>query len=174
MANHATLTANDATFSKVDKLAFNIDPADSRMDEFAEIKKRLIPVIMNSSLVSGPIQKNSMPPSAACCSFKDSAPEALMQYKENGFHIETGVFESSFCDALIEEANCFPAARSGDFRTALQPHKHSEIFRRALRHPVISSVMSLILGAPISGLQTQFFYGRPGAPGFRPHQDRRV
>ena len=41
----------------------------------------------------------------------------------------------------------------------------------ALSHPGIVRAMNLLLHGRVNGLQTEFFYGRPGVKGFAPHQD---
>jgi phytanoyl-CoA hydroxylase len=105
--------------------------------------------------------------------FAENAERALAAYVETGLHVEPDVVDSRFCDELIAVGNEFSAVKSGDFRTVLQPHRQSEIFLQALRHPGITQIMRLILGGRISGIQTQFFYGKPGTPGFQPHQDNR-
>jgi ectoine hydroxylase-related dioxygenase (phytanoyl-CoA dioxygenase family) len=96
---------------------------------------------------------------------------ALAGYSREGAHIEPNVFKPGLCDRLIAIASEFPAVKAGDFRTVLQPHRHSQAFLEALRHPRVTGILKQILGAKISGIQTQFFYGKPGTPGFQPHQD---
>lgn len=109
-----------------------------------------------------------MPPT-----FAKDPKRALALYSEAGMHVEPEVLEPELCDELISIANEFPAVKSGDFRTVLQPHRRSETFMKALRHPRITQILGGILGGKISGIQTQFFYGKPGTPGFQPHQDNR-
>src|SRR5882762_9727560 len=99
---------------------------------------------------------------------------ALAEYAQSGAHVEPRVLEPELCDELIGVANEFPAVKRGDFRTALQPHRASDTFLRALKHPRVAAIMSGILGGAISGIQTQFFYGKPGTPGFQPHQDNSI
>jgi ectoine hydroxylase-related dioxygenase (phytanoyl-CoA dioxygenase family) len=96
---------------------------------------------------------------------------ALAGYAQSGMHLEPLVLEPELCDELVGVANGFPAVKRGDFRTVLQPHRASKEFLETLRHPRVSSIVSRILGGAISGIQTQFFYGKPGTPGFQPHQD---
>lgn len=97
--------------------------------------------------------------------------QASERFFETGSHVEPNVFDHEFCDKLIDEANTFPAVKQGNYRTALQPHMHSELFLQALRNPTVTRIVRGLLGDPISGLQTQFFYCKPGTPGFQPHQD---
>ena len=95
----------------------------------------------------------------------------LRDYAQSGAHVEPSVLEPELCDELIRVAGEFPGVKRGDFRTVLQPHRESAAFMRALRHPRVTAIMKRILDGEISGIQTQFFYGKPGTPGFQPHQD---
>lgn len=105
--------------------------------------------------------------------FANDPKKALGGYQNAGFHVEPEIFSPEFCDELISIANEFPAVRAGDYRTALQPHRQSRAFLDALRHPRVAEILAQILGGKVSGLQTQFFYGKPETPGFHPHQDSR-
>lgn len=98
---------------------------------------------------------------------------ALQAYAEAGVHVEPDTFEPELCDELIAQANEFAEVKRGDFRTVLQPHRQSKTFLSALRHHKVTAIVGSILGGKISGIQTQFFYGVPGTPGFEPHQDNR-
>lgn len=106
-------------------------------------------------------------------SFARDSQQALAEYAKTGLHLEYDVVAPEFCDRLIETATEFPAVNQGDYRTVLQPHRHSEAFLEALRHPRVIRIVRQMLGDEISGIQTQFFYGKPGTPGFQPHQDNR-
>lgn len=105
--------------------------------------------------------------------FADAPELALRDYAAAGFHLEPDVVEHGLCDRMIRIANEFPAVKQGDYRTVLQPHRHSEAFLEAMRHPRVVRIVRQMLGDEISGIQTQFFYGKPGTPGFQPHQDNR-
>ena len=105
--------------------------------------------------------------------FSADAQGALALYSEVGFHVEPSVMSPEFCDRLISVASKFPAVLKDDYRTALQPHVREPIFLEALRHPAVARIMRHVLGGEISGIQSQFFYGKPGTPGFQPHQDNR-
>jgi ectoine hydroxylase-related dioxygenase (phytanoyl-CoA dioxygenase family) len=107
------------------------------------------------------------------CTFIDDPARALAGYAQAGVHLEPQVLEPQLCDELVRVANELPAVKHGDFRTVLQPHRGSKTFEQALRHPRVAAIMSRVLGGSISGIQTQFFYGKPGTPGFQPHQDNR-
>lgn len=105
--------------------------------------------------------------------FAESPQFALDDYCARGLHVEPELVGAELCEELIATANVFSAVQGGDYRTALQPHRRAEVFMRALRHPRVAKIMRQILGGDISGIQTQFFYCKPGTPGFQPHQDNR-
>jgi phytanoyl-CoA hydroxylase len=105
--------------------------------------------------------------------FSDNPAAALQLYATTGVHLEPDVLDVALCDELISIAMKFESVKAGNFRTVLQPHRTSEPFMHALRHPGVTRIMQGILGGAISGIQTQFFYGKPGTPGFQPHQDNR-
>src|SRR2546421_5013655 len=109
----------------------------------------------------------------APATFAADADAAYRQYLEVGFHVEPDLVAHDFCDKLIDHASEFPGVRKGDFRTVLQPHRQHETFLQALRLPAVTRIVRLLLGDAISGIQTQFFYCKPGTPGFQPHQDNR-
>jgi phytanoyl-CoA hydroxylase len=99
--------------------------------------------------------------------------QALADYDESGLHLEKNVLDVAACDELIAVATEFPAVKNGDYRTVLQPHRTSGSFTALLSCPAIVGIMRQILGDKISAIQSQFFYGKPGTPGFQPHQDNR-
>lgn len=91
-------------------------------------------------------------------------------YREHGYHIEPGVFTPATCDALIDAAARLPGG-GGEGRPAMHPHLHDPLFLEAMRHPALLSFMVRACGGPVSGLQSEFFFCRPGTPGFTEHQD---
>ena len=72
---------------------------------------------------------------------------------------------------MIAAALALPAVKDGSFRPAMNPHRVAPIFDQTMRSPAITSIMSQLIGGPLSGLQTEFFYCPPGTRGFACHQD---
>lgn len=103
--------------------------------------------------------------------FKDDPDGAMEGYRERGFHIERDVVPPALCDQLIEAANKLPLAVGGDYRPAMHPHRTDDLFFQAMNQPRVLAVMRRMLGERVNGLQTEFFYGRPGTRGFAAHQD---
>jgi ectoine hydroxylase-related dioxygenase (phytanoyl-CoA dioxygenase family) len=96
----------------------------------------------------------------------------LKFYQENGYWIEENVFSDEECAALIEESKTFENAVAGTFRPQQMPHRANDIvLNKALRHPkIVKSIAEIVGGKPV-GLQTEFFYCKPGTRGFSLHQD---
>ena len=103
--------------------------------------------------------------------FADNKEEALAFYCEFGYIIEPDMFTLAECEELIRAAENLPAFREGSFAPAMNPHRIGSIFLKALRNPKIVKIMELLVNGKVSGLQTEFFYGKPGTPGFSMHQD---
>ena len=53
----------------------------------------------------------------------------------------------------------------------MQPHRDHFMFLLAMRTPKIVAIMEDLCGGKVSGLQSVYYYGSPGTPGFTMHQD---
>lgn len=104
-------------------------------------------------------------------SFKTAPKEALARYERDGYFIEESVFTASECAELIKAGMELPGIKAGNHRPAMHPHRESPIFLDALRDRRIVNTMRMLVGGPPNGLQTEFFYGKPGVKGFARHQD---
>ena len=107
-------------------------------------------------------------------SFANDPEGALNSYRELGYHIEENVWTSSECEALVRAAENFQSAKDGTFAPLMQPHRLDLLFLSALRNPKIVSIMEMLVSGPVSGLQSEFFFGKPGITGFAMHQDNRA
>src|SRR5262249_51352627 len=59
----------------------------------------------------------------------------------------------------------------GVYCPQMMPHRANDIYLQALRNPkIVASIEKIVAGKP-SGLQTEFFYCKPGTKGFARHQD---
>lgn len=92
-------------------------------------------------------------------------------YNEHGYYIEEGVYTDAQCDALIEASKSLENYQNGTFRPMMMPHRTHEIYLEAMRTPkIVASIGQAVGGKPV-GLQTEFFYCKPGTRGFSLHQD---
>ena len=104
-------------------------------------------------------------------SFSKEPERALAEFHGRGYFVAPNVLSADFCDLLIASAQGFSNAVEGHFRPIMHPHLLDPLFMQALSHPKIVVVMNAILHGKVNGLQTEFFYGKPGVRGFAPHQD---
>lgn len=92
-------------------------------------------------------------------------------YADNGYMIVPGIFSSAECDGLVAAAKILPSFLAGSSRPAMQPHRSLPAFYKAMAKPGLVAIMERLIGGPVSGLQSEFFYCRPGTKGFALHQD---
>ena len=90
-------------------------------------------------------------------------------YREHGYWIERKLLTHYACDVLIEEAKRFENYTSGSYRPQMMPHRGSDKFLYAFKIPGLL-MHAAVSGKPV-GLQTEFFYCKPGTKGFALHQD---
>lgn len=104
-------------------------------------------------------------------SFKTNPEEALAFYHEHGFHIEENIFSNEECRQLIDEAQHLESAINQTFRPQMMPHRTHPIYLNAMRKPALANIMNQLVDGIAMGLQTEFFYCKPGTRGFSLHQD---
>lgn len=92
-------------------------------------------------------------------------------YNENGYWIEEGVFDDAACAGLIEASKTLENYTNGTHRPMMMPHRVNPIYLAAMKNPkIVASIAQAVGGKPV-GLQTEFFYCKPGTRGFSLHQD---
>ena len=96
---------------------------------------------------------------------------ALSSFQEFGFHIEYGLWTSSQCHELIHASQNLPSYKNTTLTPVMNPHNFDNRFLEAMRNPTVVQIMECLLSGKVSGLQSQFFFCRPGTPGFTRHQD---
>lgn len=103
---------------------------------------------------------------------KHAQTDLIRQYAEEGFCIQENVFSDSECAALIETGRNLKEFREdGITKPAMMPHRIEPLFLQAMKNRAIVGMMEQLVGGPVSGLQTEFFYCMPGTRGFSNHQD---
>ena len=99
-------------------------------------------------------------------------PEAVLEYyREHGYHIEHNVFSDEECAALIAAAGNLENAKNGTYRPTMMPHRYDDIYVKAMRNDAIARVIGELVGGIPAGIQSEFFYCKPGTRGFSLHQD---
>lgn len=92
-------------------------------------------------------------------------------YELQGYDLVNEVFSPKQCEDMIVAAQIFPSFQNNSLTPVMNPHKLHPMFDQALRHPKILEIMQKLFSETVSGLQSQFFFCRPGTPGFSMHQD---
>lgn len=110
-------------------------------------------------------------PEGVSPSFRDDPGAALALFRERGYHIELRLVPEASCDRLLNVAQSRPNATDGTYRPIPMPHRDHPAFLEMMRfRPIVEIVEKLVGGHP-SGIGGEFFYMRPGTPGFAAHQD---
>jgi len=92
-------------------------------------------------------------------------------YNEHGYYIEENVFNDAECAALIAASSKLENSQNQSFRPQMMPHRSEDIYLNALRNPRIVKSIEQAVGGEAVGLQTEYFYCKPGTRGFSNHQD---
>ena len=96
---------------------------------------------------------------------------ALEFYLEYGFQIEQNIWNSTEQAEINFEADAMPTALDGTFLPIMNCHRESVCFAKAMKHGRVVAIMERLLGGRVSGVQTEYFFGKPGTKGFSMHQD---
>lgn len=95
----------------------------------------------------------------------------LSDFNQHGYHIEPAVFTFEECDHLIAQSHDFENARSGSYRPQMMPHRINDAYLNALKNKKIVNLIEIFCEGEPVGLQTEFFFCKPGTRGFSLHQD---
>lgn len=104
-------------------------------------------------------------------SFADQRDGALAAYREAGFHVERDVLTSSECDTLVERARHIAGPDDTVLGPIMMPHRVDDIFLETMKDRRIIDIIECIIAGKVDGLQTEFFFCKPGTKGFALHQD---
>jgi non-haem Fe2+, alpha-ketoglutarate-dependent halogenase len=104
-------------------------------------------------------------------SFRDNPEQAMRTYRELGYHIEEHLVPDEMRARLLGVALEHSSAKSGAFAPIPMPHRVHPVFLEMMRYPPIVSIVERILGGIASGIGGEFFFMKPGTPGFSSHQD---
>ena len=104
-------------------------------------------------------------------SIRKDPERAMGLYRERGYHIEEGLVPDEITDRVLAMALERPTAKDGVFRPIPMPHRDHPLFLHLMRYPPIVSIVECFVGGTASGIGGEFFYMKPGTPGFVKHQD---
>ena len=92
-------------------------------------------------------------------------------FQEQGFCVVDNIFTHQQCDELIAASHVLPSYQDGTLTPVMNPHRLHDNFFQAMRCEKIIEILEELFSGTVSGLQSQFFFCRPGTPGFARHQD---
>lgn len=104
-------------------------------------------------------------------SFLSDPVNTLKKYLDVGFHIEENIFSKEECDELIQASSMLENAKNKTYRPQMMPHRDNPLYLTAMRKPTLTAILNQLVGGKAMGLQTEFFYCKPGTRGFSLHQD---
>ena len=103
--------------------------------------------------------------------FSDVPQKALDFYREYGFQIELDVWSEAEMIEINEQADKIDGTNGGCFSSITHGDRISPVFLKNAKNPRIIAIIENLLGGRVSGLQTVYYFGKPGTIGFPLHQD---
>lgn len=103
--------------------------------------------------------------------FAEDPSAAIRFFREYGYFVEPDVWSTEEIKALHAASTRLPSFLDKSCAPTMHPHRVDATFLRALANRRVVSIMEGLLGGRVSGIQTEFFHGKPGTPGFARHQD---
>jgi len=101
----------------------------------------------------------------------DIQDNLIAEWHDNGYFIIPDVINDSICQELIDASDHLPPAKEGTFLPHIHPHRFSQSFVDVFCNKKITKTMETLLGGRIYGIQTEYFFCKPGTTGFSAHQD---
>ena len=96
----------------------------------------------------------------------------MRDYDANGYALCPNLLSEQRRADLIAVAEQLRA--QDDYTPLMHPHRMSgggDMFMEALCDPQVVAIMETVLDGEVQGLQSEFFFGKPGTLGFACHQD---
>lgn len=102
---------------------------------------------------------------------RSNAEGTLARFREEGYFIVENLIPEATISRVLDTALGFPNAKDGTFAPIPMPHRAHPVFLEMMRLPEIVSIVEGVVGGKASGIGGEFFFSRPGMPGFVKHQD---
>lgn len=96
---------------------------------------------------------------------------ALAALETDGFYVQENLVPGAVIDHLLDVARAMPSGQDGTFAPIPMPHRAHPDFLAMMRFPPIVEIVERLVGGEASGIGGEFFFSRPGVPGFVKHQD---
>jgi phytanoyl-CoA hydroxylase len=103
--------------------------------------------------------------------FSKDPLKAMEFYMEYGFQIEFKIWSELEMNEINEQADKMQACIGGDYLPIMHGDRKSPVFLRSAKNPRVIAIIEKLLGGRTSGLQTVYYFGKPGSKGFPLHQD---
>jgi ectoine hydroxylase-related dioxygenase (phytanoyl-CoA dioxygenase family) len=104
-------------------------------------------------------------------SFRSDPAQAMQFYRHQGYIVEENLIAEDMIERVMNMAMEQPNAKDGIFPPIPMPHRVHPVFMDMMRYKPLVDIVEQLLGGTASGLGGEFFYMRPGTPGFSKHQD---
>lgn len=104
-------------------------------------------------------------------SFFTEPEKAIKQYNDKGYFIEESLFSAEQCEQMKFQGHKLSNAKNRQYSPVMMPHRENEYFLKAMKTSSLVNIISKLLNGDVSGLQSQFFFMKPGTRGFTAHQD---
>jgi phytanoyl-CoA hydroxylase len=103
--------------------------------------------------------------------FSENAEEARKFFDQNGFYVERDGLSADECLEIVSAAKSFESYKSGKCSPLMMPHRTEAKFLLAMKNQKIVRRVQQFLGDRVHGMQSEFFFCKPGTRGFALHQD---
>lgn len=97
--------------------------------------------------------------------------DLLTKWRDNGYVIMPEIIKPPVCRELIGASDNLPPAKEKKFTPCIHPHRFDLLFQHVFGDNKITKTMEVLLGGKIYGIQTEYFFCKPGTVGFSAHQD---
>ncbi len=95
----------------------------------------------------------------------------IQKFHSNGFCIAEDLVDDKAIESVLEAAADSENARKGSFAPIPMPHRSHPNFLAMMRLQPIVEIVEGLVGGKAAGVGGEFFFSRPGVPGFTKHQD---
>lgn len=92
-------------------------------------------------------------------------------FQQQGYVVAKNLIPETTIARVMATALAFPNAQNGTFAPIPMPHRAHPVFLEMMRLPEIVAIVEKLVGGKASGIGGEFFFTRPGMPGFVKHQD---
>lgn len=92
-------------------------------------------------------------------------------FHDDGFCVADQLVDPTTIQRVLDTAASAASARDGTFAPIPMPHRVHPQFLAMMRYGPIVEIVERLVGGTAAGVGGEFFYSRPGVPGFVKHQD---